>query len=376
MSLYLGKDTNNSNILAISRGSKSESDMKSTQTDFSDFVFHSKASYMFADILEYTVSWPSGYKEVSISIPSSFMVRSGVIRTVFVFINDVYVTIKYDNSMPVVNGFGACYNYNTSSQKLFLHDYSKASGESSRILVIATNYYGLINRNEDSTLSGSILLKKESFTLSGVDYFSKKWLVTPPVNNIDKQINLLGTTYQIVNYYPSSGSFKLESSSGIKISRGGKLLLDSTVSNFHPLAPNNFYGTSNLSKLVYLRRSSGENSPFGFGSASIPSATVSFNIGITATNTLILLEMVESTSNTSLGPLLMNTSYSSWINYAVGFVPPYTGVGFCNVRFGLRLVNGVLYFSVDGGNCMSNTNDAHPFTVSTTYYVRYIYVTK
>ena len=376
MSLYLGKDTSNSNILAISRGSKSESDMKSIQTDFSDFVFHSKASYMFADILEYTVSWPSGYKEVSISIPSSFMVMSGVIRTFFVFIDNIYVTIKYDNYMPIVGGFGACYNYNTSSQKLFLHDYSKASGASSRILVIATNYYGLINRNENSTSSGSILLEKESFTLAGVDYFSKKWLVTPPVNNIDKQINLLGTTYQIVIYYPSSGSFKLESSSGIKISRGGKLLLDSTVSNFHPLAPNNFYGTSNLSKLLYLSRSSGGNIPLGFGSASFPKGTVSFDIGITATNTLILLEMVEAYSNTSLGTLLMNTSYASWINYGVAFVPSYTGVGYCNLRFGLKLVNGVLYFSVDGGNCMADTNDATPFVVSTTYSVRYVYVTK
>lgn len=375
MSLYIGKDDSNQNVLAITNNNISENLIKAQVTDFSNFSFHSKAGYMFNDVLEYTVTWPTGYKVASINIPVSYMVNSGITRTVFIFIDGTYVTVTTGGA-PVVTGYTKAYYYNKTDGILYLYDSTKASGSVSNILIIVTNYYGLTLRNEPNNYSGSVVLNSSQFLVQGVDIFSKKWLCTPPVNNIDKVINILGINYQIVNYVPSVGIFTLDTSSGVKILKGGKAVVDTSIAGFSPLMPNSYAGTQTQTNYVYLHRSSGSNSPIGFGNTSFPQATVTFPTNIPADNSLILLHVVNSMDSADSSVILMNTSNSSWIDYGIGFVPSDTGVGYCNIRFGVRITANNIQLSVDGGNCNSNTNDAYPYIIASNYYIRYVYVNK
>lgn len=376
MSFYLGKDSLNESILAITNNTVSESLIKSQVTNFSNFSFHSKAGYMFNDILEYTVTWKDSYKEVYIPISLSFMVNNGISRTIFVFIDNIYVTVNTEGS-PVVPGFDKAYYYNKTNGRLYLYDSTKATGSSSNILVIATNYYSLELRNETIDYSGSVLFNSDVFLINGQDYFTKKWMCTPPINTIDKVVNILGISYQILNYVPAVGNISIDSTNGIKIAKGGKCLVDTTVAGFTPLMPNSFDGIQTQTKNIYLYRPGGNNAPLGFGNTSFPLSTVTFDTNIAADNSLILLEVVRAGSAYTSKAILMNTSNSSWINYGVDFMPADGGIGICNSRLGIRITNGKIQISIDGGNCMSGpTNDATPYVINSNYYIRYVYVSR
>ena len=378
MSLYLGKDTIADPIMVISNSLKSVNTLKQYPlNDLNGIVFHSKASYMFADYEEISLNVTTGSFDIantaSMHKSSSYMLSpNGELRSCFIFINNTYVNTSVPTSL---NGayvyFREAWSYDVSNQRFII--YTNKTGVIN-VKIIYTNFFNLTYRSEPNTLTGDIKITKDSIKIGGTDYFNKKWLVTPALNSQDLTLTILGKTYQLINSVTSSGVLEIMSSAnngGMVIKKGGKTLLDSSKSSYKPLIPNSSVGVVSETRTLALTKSSGDNSPSGYDMNF-----TEFNTFIPYSNSIALIRVVFSNARTSLIPMLIDlSSNSNWIDYTVGFVPSYTGVGFCNVRVGVRFYNNKIRIGLDGSNCCSDTNDAFPYTMGGDCKFELVYVT-
>jgi len=371
MSLYIGKDDNNDAIMHITTGSKTKNELTSLTPDLSSAIFHSKCAYLFSKYEKYTMTAQTGSmcegNYVTISKSSSYMIGpSGNLRTTLVFVNGEYVNM-YVNA-PFVS-FALGYYYDSDSEQLVIY-LNDLSG-SVTIQLLFTDYFGLTYNSSNIDYYGApIIVNNYELSFNGFNYFDNQWVVTPPINDSDDILSIQGKQYQIINSTSTSGGFSLDTSNGtVKIYKGSKCLVDSSIAGFKPFMPDTQIGIKTETKSLYLHRSSGSNAPGNYDNAA-----VSFSTFIPYTDRLALLNVCIGTSTTT-NTLIVNFKQDfDWITFGVGFVPANIRVGYCNIRFGVKFYQNNLYLSVTGGNCCSNTNDAYPFLVNSNSYFEFIYI--
>lgn len=378
MSLYLGNDVIGDPIMAVSNSPKSANTLKQYPLNNLDgIIFHTKANYMFADYeevnLNVTTRSSCSGNIASMSKSSSYMLSPyGELRSCFIFINNIYVSTSIPtNFKDAYVYFREAWSYDIPNQRFII--YTNKTGVIN-VKIVYTNFFNLTYRAEPSILIGGIKITKDSIKIGDIDYFNKKWLVTPELNNEDLTLSIFGKTYQLINSVTSSGKLEImsnENNGGMIIKKGGKTLLDSSKSSYKPLIPNSSIGVVSETLTLRLARDSGNNGPSGYDRNF-----TEFNTFIPYSNNVALVRVVFNDNPNSLIPIFIDlSSNSNWLDYTIGALPSLTGVGFCNVRVGVRFYNNKIRIGLDGGNCCSNTNDAFPYTMGGSCKFELVYVT-
>lgn len=333
MSLYIGKDNNGSNIVGISKTTESSDSLKSP-TSLSNVAFHSKYPMMgvYSDSVcgTTTISSNSAYNNTwvrkRIDIPSnvlSAILNDGDRRVVLFYRTGspnpitVYNPAEYPNitdTIDVLNYTGGKYYITTtntvSTIRVVVLEYS-----------VTGNYTGSVLFGSPVSISGN------SFFINDEDYFRKKFLVTPSVNNVDSSILINGVYFQVINSTPSTGGLVFtSSSSNTTVSFGGKTILSSS-GNYkqlfgHPLVP----ATTKVFTI-----------PTGFDAVS--TIATGFPVGA---EILSLSFTANDLYPNAVVNVLISSSNSSWIPVLLGFFPTMPDGQPGNYITYLRLLNGVL----------------------------------
>lgn len=250
MSFYLGKDSNGTSVMAVSKTAESAATLKDA-VNFHNLAYHSKYLYTNVDIYTTTVNREvSGYYAnwtnesfFKVYAPPSIFKVNGIRRMFLMYIvgNPVPVTCHmstdytYQGSkLPNASIAFPCYNY-TDDTFLVAIPNGVPQTLSLEFLLFDIDYTGNLLV---STSSNSISMDPSGITVKGENYFTTKWLVYPAINNVDRIITLFGRTVQIVNSVPTTGAVELSVNSEKTIIKyGGKVVLDSTA-NYHPMIYN------------------------------------------------------------------------------------------------------------------------------------------
>jgi len=375
MSLYIGKDYNHDAIMAISSDVRSSSYLSSDFTDFSTIHFHSKMPFMTCDYSEYinpaasTTNTPTSgdgtaWKIFEISKAAEYMVDSstGVYRTLFVFINDVYIPLSLTEFQAEHYYLNDDYfRYSSTDECLYI-----ASTESSvnTIKIIFTNFFGVELLEEGTTNKNSIELSNSSIKIGGEELFTKQWLTYPSINNTDTIVTILGKQYQIINSIQPEGSVSISTEDGVKIALGDKLVVDSSHSSAHPLTPNTKVLVTTETKAIHITTNSNTQ-------------TEEFDAFIPYSDNVLLISAVAEDGSFIFSPVLLSTlNDSDYIKFYPIFVPGETNNGVCNGFIAIRLTNNKLELAVSIEACFGDTSGPTDFVIDGDIKLVYRYLDK
>ena len=251
MSLYLGKDNANNNILHITKGTSSEATMRSGIQ--SNTVFHSTlpfisvnlsdmgtltnkgASYIYDKIMIDT--YPKGGYLYIVSIPSELLTYfRGSKSEPFVFLT--YNISSYDH---VDTNVGiSTPHYGVSPGSIRQYFYTNSSGHivnrsSATHIVLGTTkpIYNLfiIRLATLPSLSGPINISSQVFKIGSYDLRNYRFLGPEDTNSYDPVVNLPGFSRRLVNSNGHVGSgVSIVSSPNHEIHFGGNRIFSSGVS--------------------------------------------------------------------------------------------------------------------------------------------------
>ena len=280
MSLYLGKDNANKNILHITKGTSSEATMRSGIQ--SNTVFHSTlpfisvnlsemgtltnkgASYIYDKVMIH--AYPEGGYLYMVSIPSELLTYfRGSKSEPFAFLT--YNILSYDHVDTNVAFSALPYGVSPGSIKQYV--YTNSSGHivnrsSATHIVLGTTklIYNLfiIRLATLPSLSGPINISSQVFKIGSYDLRNYRFLGPEDTNNYDPVVNLPGFSRRLVNSNGHVGSgVSIVSSPNHEIHFGGNRIFSSGVSvpervkQVHPFSA--FFPTSTyragLGEVVY-----------------------------------------------------------------------------------------------------------------------------
>lgn len=370
MSFYLGRDSNGTSVMAVSKTAESAATLKDA-VNFHNLAYHSKYQYTNVDIYTTTVnSGVSGYFEVY-APPSVFKVN-GIRRMFLMYIvgNTVPVTCHsefYYNAFEGERRLSAsrafpCYNYTDDTFIVTIPGYGSHT-LSLEFLLFDIDYTGNLLV---ATSSNGISMDSSGITVKGENYFTTKWLVSPAINNVDRIITLFGKTVQIVNSVPTTGAVELSvNSEKTIIKHGGKVVLDSTA-NYNPMIYNQNARSFNVSNqfLFYIN----VERIFRTGLPTSDSIAVLMFHG--------LFSQYDSYADIKYSiPVIYNPAYDTGLMpiLPVNGYPGYGG-GVCFGNLFLRIRNGAASILFGHHYCTQGTTPAERDIYSGPYYVASTYV--
>lgn len=251
MSLYLGKDNANNNILHITKGTSSEATMRSGIQ--SNTVFHSTLPFISVNLSEmgtltnkgasYTYdnkitieTYPKGGYLYMVSIPSELLAYfRGDKPEPFAFLT--FNTFSYDHLESMV-GFSTPH-HGVSPSGIRQYFYTNSSGHavkrsSATHIVLGTRklIYNLfiIRLATLPSLSGPINISSQVFKIGSYDLRNYRFLGPEDTNSYDPVVNLPGFSRRLVNSNGHVGSgVSIVSSTHNEIYFGGNRIFSSAV---------------------------------------------------------------------------------------------------------------------------------------------------
>lgn len=238
MSLYLGKDSNNKAMLVISKNPTSEAFIKNSLPSISnDYAIDTRRDLLFCDTVK--VSSPAIYRTYTnegltyyvyrVAVSSNFITFNNSKRMSLYFINNFSYRVNFN----LISEFGqssfGANSYYQGSNFIDVHTLDAAILDitllSLRITDNGKSYPYEANNNRTIEVSNT------NFLVNGIDYFSRNFLVTPPINSEDSVFTFGGKPMQIVNSKNTSltTAVKLDKSS-LTINNGSKTILNSKAS--------------------------------------------------------------------------------------------------------------------------------------------------
>lgn len=352
MSFYLGKDSNGTSVMAVSKTAESAATLKDA-VNFHNLAYHSKYQYTNVDIYTTTVSTFGGKLGVSYfrgyAPPSIFKVN-GTPRMFLMYIvgNPVPVTCQlniehiHKNPETTLN-FNVAFPGYCYADDTFLVTVPQGGLQtlSLEFLLFDIDYSGNLLV---PTSSNSISMDSSGITVKGENYFTTKWLVSPAINNVDRIITLFGKTVQIVNSVPTTGAVELSVNSEKTIIKyGGKVVLDSTA-NYCPMVYNQNARSFEVSS--QFRFYIGVNTIVRTGLPTSDSVAVLMFHGF-------FTQYTPYTGIEYTIPIMYNPAYDTGL-IPIGPMNGYPGAGGQSICFGtllLRIHNGTVSILLDHHGC-------------------------
>lgn len=372
MSFYLGKDSNGTSVMAVSKTAESAATLKDA-VNFHNLAYHSKYQYTNVDIYTTTVSTFGGKLGVSYfrgyAPPSIFKVN-GIPRMFLMYIvgNPVPVTCQlniehvHKNPETTLN-FNVAFPGYCYADDTFLVTVPQGGLQtlSLEFLLFDIDYSGNLLV---PTSSNGISMDSSGITVKGENYFTTKWLVSPAINNVDRIITLFGKTAQIINSVPTTGAVELSvNSEKTIIKHGGKVVLDSTA-NYCPMIYNQNARSFEVSNQFFLYISGG---------------SAIFRTGLPTSDSIAVLMFhgVFNPYNNPYTAIKYNIPIMYNPAYDTGFIPivpsnGYPGEGGQSICFGtllLRIHNGTASIKFSHHYCTQGAPVASSGIYQGPYYV-------
>ncbi len=268
MSLYIGKDINNKNIVHITSNVVSESNMKSVQPTT---VFNSTINYTTGRVFVGAYSTnssripnttpysPEAYWKTlywhTIDLGPEFgpFMNNSTGKKIFFIEDRVNLVTEYaykylyvqrtsdpsDNTDLGNTGVNSCYRFlnasngdpqiypNSSSRKIRFIS-TRTTIPALKIMVFNTLYTGVkVFPTNDYT---NISINSTGILLGNTNMFNINYIFTPPINSIDTTFIAGSATFQVLNSAQVTSSLNLNSSSnGTTIKDGNKLIFSSAT---------------------------------------------------------------------------------------------------------------------------------------------------
>lgn len=237
MSLYLGKDSNNKAMLVISKNPTSEAFIKNSLPSISnDYAIDTRRDLLFCDTVK--VSSPAIYRTYTnegltyyvyrVTVSSNFITFNNSKRMSLYFINNFSYRVNFN----LISEFGkssfGANSYYQGSNFIDVHTLDAAILDIT-FLALRITEDGISYPYEDSS-NRDIKVSNSEFLINGIDYFSRTFLVTPPVNIDDSVFTFGGKSIQIVNSKNTAliKTVGLDKSS-LTINNGSKTILNSNA---------------------------------------------------------------------------------------------------------------------------------------------------
>jgi len=260
MSLFIGKDDSNNNVLHVSSDESTLAKLKSGPYELTSF--HSNLQYLSYKIYEPvssyyipdTIANSTGYYVggIAVTMPNDFILEFSSIPTRFYFIllDNSDTLLRYSfypsgsrdtmynppfcmwySSTPSAGTNNGLYKgetpYPTSSN---IYGYICSSVNTSNIKIVVTNYSDTGVLFNSKLNNNNIDITRDSFLIGGIDISSYPYITRHILNPIDTSIDLNGSTYQLCNNN-SEGTFDLSTTGHVELKVGGKTIIDSRYNN-------------------------------------------------------------------------------------------------------------------------------------------------
>ena len=237
MSLYLGKDVLNEAMLVISKNYSGENAIRNSLPSISNnFAVDTRRDLLFCDVINiasptYIRSYSNGgltYYVYRVQVTNSFLVLNGNKRMSLYFINNFTYRVNFNLMSELDQSVFGANSYYQGKDFVDIHTlYSNLSDIALISLRITDN--GVSNPYE-VVADRTIKVSNSEFLVNGIDYFSRNFLVTPPVNLVDDTFDFGGKTIQIVNSENTVFDAAVTlSNSRLVVNNGTKTILDSSA---------------------------------------------------------------------------------------------------------------------------------------------------
>lgn len=240
MSLYIGKDTNNKSMLVISKQAQSAAAIKASIPSVNNsFAVDTRRDLLFCETVKtqnpsirrsYTNSGLT-YYVYRVPVSYDFLIAAGSRRFILCYLNGFSYRVNFNLVNESDKSVFGANSYYTGD--LFVDIHTLFSSLSDICIVSLRMTENGFSIPYEGSGSRDIKISSDKFLINGIDYFSRRFLVTPPINTDDEIFEFGGKQIQIIN---STGSTFTSSvvinNNSIKISNGLKTIINSTSSYF------------------------------------------------------------------------------------------------------------------------------------------------